>query len=131
MRLLCPNKSSIVLIQCTIGGLIVLAGSLKAQDIPELSRVGQGAYQSGELVYSLDNKPTPQCHASTIEEINHGVIAAWLAVHMRKTKMLVFGPPEISKDHGPIPQKWPMALKVTLYAIPVGTRYCFNPHKGH
>jgi len=77
MRLGCSNYRCCVLIQFFVGYLVTLSGSLNAQHIPELTRVGQGAYQSGELVYSLDNKPTPQCHASTIEEINHGVIAAW------------------------------------------------------
>lgn len=77
MRLLCPYKSSNLLIQFTIGCLIVLTGSLKAQDIPKLSKVGQGAFSSAELIYSLDNRPTPQCHASTIEEIDGGFIAAW------------------------------------------------------
>ena len=77
MRLLCPHISSKVLIQFTIGCLIVLTGSLRAQDIPKLSRVGQGAFLSAELIYSLDNRPTTQCHASTIEEIDGGFIAAW------------------------------------------------------
>lgn len=30
-----------------------------------------------ELIYSLKNKPTPQCHASTIVSTKKGLIAAW------------------------------------------------------
>ncbi|MGI9244475.1 MAG: exo-alpha-sialidase [Verrucomicrobiales bacterium] len=30
-----------------------------------------------ELIYSLDDRPTPQCHASTIAETADGVVAAW------------------------------------------------------
>ena len=40
---------------------------------------GNGGAISGELIYSLDNKPTPECHASTIVEIPGGVMAAWFA----------------------------------------------------
>ncbi len=35
------------------------------------------AYIGGELIFPLDDRPTPHCHASTIEEIPDGLIAAW------------------------------------------------------
>jgi len=38
---------------------------------------GTQGYLKGELIYGLDNKPTDQCHASTIEETEKGLIAAW------------------------------------------------------
>ncbi|MCD6288167.1 MAG: exo-alpha-sialidase [Candidatus Hydrogenedentes bacterium] len=47
--------------------------------IPPLAKPGDGAYLSGSLIYSLDNKPTPQCHASTIVETPDGLVAAWFA----------------------------------------------------
>ncbi len=86
MRLLCPIKSSIVLIQFIIGCLMAFDGSLNAQDIPELAKAGQRGYLRGELIYSLDNRPTPECHASTIEEINGGLIAAWFGGAHEKNK---------------------------------------------
>ncbi|MBD3275811.1 MAG: sialidase, partial [Candidatus Marinimicrobia bacterium] len=46
-------------------------------DIPPLSEPGEGAYLHGELIYPLDDKPTPECHASTIEQIEGGFVAAW------------------------------------------------------
>ncbi|QOV89856.1 sialidase family protein [Humisphaera borealis] len=45
--------------------------------IPDVAKPGQGAYVSAELIYPLDNKPTPQCHASTIVETPTGLVAAW------------------------------------------------------
>ena len=45
--------------------------------IPDVSKPGQGAYVSAELIYPLDNIPTPQCHASTIVETPTGLVAAW------------------------------------------------------
>ena len=47
--------------------------------LPPLSQPGQGAYLSGELIYPLDNKPTPECHASTIVETATGLVSAFFA----------------------------------------------------
>lgn len=47
--------------------------------LPELSHPGEGAYVSGELIYPLNNKPTPECHASTIVETPSGMVAAFFA----------------------------------------------------
>ena len=47
--------------------------------LPPLSQPGQGAYLSGELIYPLDNKPTPECHASTIVETPFGLVSAFFA----------------------------------------------------
>ena len=33
--------------------------------IPDVAKPGKNGYLKGELIYSLDNKPTPQCHASS------------------------------------------------------------------
>jgi len=47
--------------------------------LPPLAQPGQGAYLSGELIYPLDNKPTPECHASTIVETPTGLVSAFFA----------------------------------------------------
>lgn len=47
--------------------------------IPDLAKPGEGGYVSGELIYPLDNKPTPQCHASTIVETPTGLVAAFFS----------------------------------------------------
>jgi predicted neuraminidase len=47
--------------------------------LPPLAKPGDGAYLRGGLIYELDNKPTPQCHASTIVETPSGMIAAFFA----------------------------------------------------
>ena len=51
----------------------VLAGS----DLPKKAEPGSGALISAGLVYPLDDKPTPECHASTVEETPGGIVAAW------------------------------------------------------
>jgi len=70
---------------CSLIGLLltVLTSSSCAQmddaGIPPLAKPGQGAYLSGELIYSLEGRPTPECHASTIAETESGLVAAWFA----------------------------------------------------
>jgi predicted neuraminidase len=54
------------------------AGNKNEMIIPDLVQPeSNDAYLKGELIYPLDNKPTPECHASTIEEIEDGLVAAW------------------------------------------------------
>src|SRR3546814_396124 len=47
--------------------------------LPALARPGEGAYLSSELIYPLEDKPTPECHASTIAETSSGLVAAFFA----------------------------------------------------
>lgn len=39
--------------------------------------ITQPGYISAEMIYPIDKRPTPECHASTIEEISNGFIVAW------------------------------------------------------
>lgn len=66
---------SIALVGCTI------AAQKKGEtDMPALAQSGENGYIHGELIYSLDNRPTPECHASTIVETKSGrLVAAWFA----------------------------------------------------
>lgn len=45
--------------------------------LPALASPGQGAYLEGGLIYPLDNKPTPETHASTIVETPSGMVSAF------------------------------------------------------
>ena len=59
--------------------LLYAAGLVTAAELPPLAKPGQGALLSANLIYSLGNRPTPQCHASTIAETPTGLVAAWFA----------------------------------------------------
>lgn len=48
-----------------------------AVDLPPLGKPGVGAWQSAGLIYALEGRLTPQCHASTIVETKQGLVAAW------------------------------------------------------
>ncbi|MEQ8789361.1 MAG: sialidase family protein [Pirellulaceae bacterium] len=43
----------------------------------EVAKPGEAGYVMSELIYPLDGKPTPQCHASTIAQTPTGLVAAW------------------------------------------------------
>ena len=69
-----PNKSE-----------VVQAANQDANDItgnfflPPKVVPGEQGYVHGELIYGLDNRPTPQVHASTIVETPSGMVAAFFA----------------------------------------------------
>jgi predicted neuraminidase len=46
-------------------------------ELPPVAQPGAGGYLTGELIYELEGRQTPQCHASTIVETSSGLVAAW------------------------------------------------------
>jgi predicted neuraminidase len=50
-----------------------------AQVPPPLTPVGTHGVVRAELIFALEGRPTPQCHASTIAETSDGLIAVWFA----------------------------------------------------
>ena len=60
-------------------GLTFITCMAQQQDdqLPEPAVQGEGGYLKGELIYPLQDKPTPQCHASTLAETSSGIVAAW------------------------------------------------------
>jgi len=47
--------------------------------LPPISYPGESAFISGELIYPLDDKPTPQCHSSSIIETPSGIVVTFFA----------------------------------------------------
>lgn len=47
--------------------------------LPPKADTTDAAYLRGELIYPLDNRPTPECHASTIVETPDGLVTAFFA----------------------------------------------------
>ena len=54
--------------------------------LPEPAVKGKNGYINGELIFSLDKRPTPQCHASTLAETSSGMIAAWFGGSHEKNR---------------------------------------------
>ncbi len=56
-------------------GLVSLG--LAQVQLPDIAKPGDNGFVMGELIYSLDGRPTPECHASTLCETPQGMVAAW------------------------------------------------------
>lgn len=68
-----------IILSGLLSSLIALLATCQtpAYKIPPLAKAGDGGYVSSQFIYSLDKKPTPECHASTIVELSDGMMAAW------------------------------------------------------
>jgi predicted neuraminidase len=91
-------------------------------DLPAVAEAGSGAYLSGTLIYALDDKPTPQCHASTIAETKAGLVAAWFGgKHEKNPDVGIW----LSRQEG---NSWSKAVKVASGAEGEDKEYaCWNP----
>ncbi|MDA0349536.1 MAG: exo-alpha-sialidase [Verrucomicrobia bacterium] len=103
---------------------LVLNQSMFAKEykIPPLAQSGKGAVVKSELIFSIENKPTKECHASTIVETPTGLVAAWFA-----------GTREKDPDVGiwlsrQVKGKWTAPVEVVNGVQSMNLRYaCWNP----
>jgi len=97
---------------------------LQAKDykLPVVAKAGQGGYIEGELIYSLDDKLTPQCHASTIVETPAGLVAAWFGgKHEKNPDVGIW----VSRRDG---KSWSKPVEVANGVQSPEKRYpCWNP----
>jgi len=101
--------------------LLVVAGT-RGMSLPEPARPGQGGYLRAELIYPLDDKPTPQCHASTLAETPAGLVAAWFGGKREGSADVGIW---LSRHDG---RRWSRPVEVANGKQPSGGRYpCWNP----
>jgi len=98
--------------------LIILAFiTLSTQQI-----AAQSGFVKGEMIFALDNRPTPQCHASTIVETKHGLVAAWFGGEYEKHPSVGIWVSRSNK------KGWGIPYKVAEGIDSDGKRYpCWNP----
>jgi len=98
------------------------AGGVRKLTVPDLARPGADGYVRGELIYPLDDKPTPQCHASTIVETPTGLVAAWFGgTHERNPDVGIW----VSRHDG---KAWSRPVEVAHGVQSPEKRYpCWNP----
>jgi len=104
--------------------------SLTAQGIPALAVEGQGAYLTGALIYGLDDRPTPQCHASTIEEIDGGFIAAWFGGTHEKNNDVGIWTSRNTKGEWSKPQEVANGVQNENLRYPCWNPVLFQPDEG-
>ena len=107
-------------------GLLVFVsdvfGVMDQSTLPPVAKPGRGAVVSGELIFSIEDKPTKECHASTIVETPSGMVAAWFA-----------GTRERDPDVGiwvsrQVNGKWSEPTEVVNGVQSMNLRYpCWNP----
>lgn len=111
-----------------LGAILAPSASSSAADPPPIAdppptvaQGGQHGYLQGELIYPLDDKPTPQCHASTIAETPSGMVAAWFGGTREKHPDVGIW---VARREG---DRWSSAVEVAD-GTQDGTEYaCWNP----
>lgn len=117
-------KKQIVLLLLFTAACIVSTFPLMSQglNLPEPAFQGASGYVSGELIFPLDHKPTPECHASTLVETPSGLVAAWFGGTQEKNEDVGIW---ISRQ---VDGKWDTPVEVANGLQDNYTRYpCWNP----
>lgn len=101
--------------------LLALPAGSKPADGPDPIS-GQPGYAGGQLIYALEERPTPECHASTVADTPAGLVAAWFG-----------GKHENNPDVGiwvsrQLDGQWSSPVEVADGVQHKGKRYpCWNP----
>lgn len=102
---------------------LACASTVAAQTgLPPVAKQGERGYMSGELIYELEGRPTPQCHASTIVESPSGLVAAWFGgKHENNPDVGIW----VSRHDG---QKWSKSVEVVNGSEGEAQDFaCWNP----
>ncbi|WP_273565578.1 hypothetical protein [Maribacter halichondriae] len=66
--------------------LLAFFASAQEVDLPKAVALEHPAIVTQEFIYDLEDAPTPECHASTVEVSNGIVIASWFGGTKEKNK---------------------------------------------
>jgi len=103
-------------------GCLAAVSSAVAAPPTNIVKPGRNGYLRGELIYPLDDKPTPQCHASTIAETSTGLVAAWFGGTREKHPDVGIW---VSRHDG---KRWTKPTEVADGVQSSGKRHpCWNP----
>jgi len=104
--------------------LLALAGASHGKDkqLPAPISAGKGACLKSALIYPLDQRPTPQCHASTLVETPAGLVAAWFGgTHESHRDVGIWTSQEIDGT-------WSKPVQVADGSVAEDQQYaCWNP----
>ena len=93
-----------------------------SSEFPVLVNEGDKGYLAGGFIYPLDDRPTPECHASTIVETGDGLIAAWFGGEHEKNPDVGIWVSQYED------KKWSKPLEVADGVQSDTLRYpCWNP----
>jgi predicted neuraminidase len=102
--------------------IIVFFGQAQEKKLPEVVPLEHPSILVQEFIYAIENAPTPECHASTVEVSNGAVIASWFGGTKEKNKDVVIWASR--RTNG----SWSDPIEVADGVQDDGTRYpCWNP----
>ncbi len=111
-------KSSILL----VFSLLLFSCKNKSFKLPEVIALEDPAVITQEFIYELDNTPTPECHASTVEVSNGVAVVSWFGGTEEKNKDVTIWVSR--KTDG----SWTTPVEVADGVQEDGTRQpCWNP----
>ena len=117
-------KTIIASMTLMAAAFLAFSPSLRGQEmvLPETAVAGISGYLSGELIFPLDQRPTPECHASTIVETKSGMLAAWFGGKHEKNPDVGIWQSRL------VDGKWETPVEVANGIQDNFTRYpCWNP----
>ena len=99
----------------------------KPFELPEDQPIEHESVIMQEFIYGLENAPTLEAHASTVEKSNGTVVASWFGGTKKKIKMSVFGSLEKLMIIGQRLSRLSMDCSLMgLRDTPVGTQFCLS-----
>jgi predicted neuraminidase len=105
--------------------------TVPAVDLPPLAKPGKGALLSAGLIYPLEGRATPQCHASTIVQTTKGgLVAAWFAGTREKHTDVAIRVARLENGKWTIPVEVADGSEGEVEEFPCWNPVLFQPRKG-
>jgi predicted neuraminidase len=115
----------------TLGAGCASSIQVPAAELPPLAKPGQGALLSAGLIYPLEGRATPQCHASTIVQTTKGgLVAAWFAGTREKHTDVAIRVARLENGKWTIPVEVADGSEGEVEEFPCWNPVLFQPRKG-
>lgn len=108
----------------------MLAFTQNKADLPEPVRYGEQGYLKGELIFELDRRPTPECHASTLVETGSGILAAWFGGSHEKNRDVGIWTSRLENDRWSTPVEVSNGIQNDTLRYPCWNPVLFQPEGG-
>ena len=118
----------------TLCFLLMLGAPLRAQQdvsmLPEPAQAGENGYVKGALIYALEGRPTPECHASTLVETPSGILAAWFGGSHERNKDVGIWISHLGEEGWSSPVEVANGIQDETLRYPCWNPVLFQPRKG-
>ncbi|MDF1574785.1 MAG: exo-alpha-sialidase [Bacteroidales bacterium] len=116
---------------CILGSMCLNSpGQNSGSGLPEPAVPGENAYLRSELIFRLDNRPTPECHASTLVETSSGITAAWFGGSHEKNRDVGIWISHLDGDSWSTPVEVANGVQNDTLRYPCWNPVLFQPFNG-